>query len=364
MQRRASTLFLSTLAIPSIWMLSSCAQPTANLSATAAETALNIAPSYEWDVLSAIDPAVIKYQAKSVVFDSKSGAIGSNRQSYQSVGYQRYSSNLIIYGLVTRNTSLVEAGIKVAEYAFAHQNEDGSFEDNSTKTGVSTPTSVAFFLQDLGRSLLLCEQSSWFQTSQKTDRLRIRLNQLLPLTNRSLDWLMKQQAELIKGDGAGRATNRLFFDSLAFYLTGKALRSNRAVAVGEQFAKLALQQQAEAGFFLENRGQDSSYQGVSLSKALLLLTNLKPESSGLRRQLWLAIQKGVEWQLSSVLQTGEISADGNTRVYPGGEIYLKKEKKIDYLASVLALNYYSAISRNRDVQSTANRILLYYRTGG
>jgi hypothetical protein len=346
-----------------MWVLTSCSQSfSAPTTVSQATSNLSQAGSTsELNVLSAIDPGLIEYQAKSVVIDTRTGAIGSNRSGYQSVGFQRYSSNLIIYGILMRNISSIDAGLKVAEYAFTYQNQDGSFKDASKKTGVSTPTSVAFFLQDLGHSLLLCQQSSWFQTSPKTANVRRRLNNLQAPTNRSTNWLLGKQRELLQSDGAGRATNRLFFDALAFYLTGKALRINQAVSVGERFARSALEQQSGAGFFLEKQGQDTSYQGVSLNKALVLLTNLKP-GADLRTSLLQAIQRGVNWQLPFILPTGEISTTGNSRVYPGGETYQGKEKKVDYLASVLALSYYSVVSGNQDARNTANRILAFYQT--
>ncbi|MEH1860697.1 MAG: hypothetical protein V7L21_22475 [Nostoc sp.] len=307
-------------------------------------------------------PNLLSFYAKIVVLDSNNGSIGPNRNGYMSVGSQRYSTNLIAYGLVTKNVDLIETGIRTIEYAFTYQNDNGSFPDYSPGNfGGANPSSVAFFYHDLGQSLLLCKESKWFQRSKETAKLRVRLNKLLIPTSTSLTWLIEQKQLLLKGDGNGRATNRLFIDALAFYLAGKYLNRSDAVMLGEYYAKLALQQQTKEGFFLEKRASDSSYQAVSLFKALVLYSNLEPSAISLKLSLWQGIEKGIAWQLSHILTTGEVSTAENSRVYPGGETYLGKEKHIDYVAVIMALNYYSHLSDNHFVQNIADQVFRYYR---
>lgn len=312
----------------------------------------------ELNTISKFDPNLLRTLALSIPLD-KNGAVGRNKKGYISVAFQRHSSELIAYGILTKNVKLIETGVKILEYAFAHQKPDGSFIDNSPKQSTgSRASAVAFFYNDLGHSLLLLKDSSWFQKSKETANLRVRLNKLLAPANTSLTWLMGQQKALKHYDR--NTTNRKFFDVVACYLAGKALNRKDAIKMGENLAQAVLQQQTEQGFFLEEGGYDTSYQAVSLRLALLLYTHLEPDTVSLQQDLWMAIEKGIHWQLDHILPTGEISTAGNTRVYPGGEKYFGREKKVDYKEVILALNFYSQLSGDRLTQSAADRVLTFY----
>jgi hypothetical protein len=326
------------------------------------------APEQRKDTLLLLNPELLRLYANSVVVNQKNGAIGVNRDHFINIGSQRYSSNLIGYGLVTKNVSLIDTGIKTLEYAFQHQNQDGSFQDHSPgQSGNATPGSVAFFYHDLGESLLLCQKSQWFEQSRETAELRRRFKKLLIPTATSLKWLMRQQELLIKVDGNGNATNRLFVDALAFYLVGSFLNNTSAIEIGEHFVVLALQQQTKEGFFREKRGFDSSYQGVSLFKALVLYSDWGDSNVHLRTLLWNGIQKGITWEKSRISSTGEVSTEGNSRVHPGGEIILRRvynngqtlerPKTVDYLNLIMGFNYYSHLSGDQSVQEIADLLL-------
>lgn len=333
---------------------------TNSVTATAAPTALAEAPlASEWKIISSLDPDLLRFLARSIPLN-KNGAVGRNKQGYISVAFQRHSSKLITYGILTRNVELIKSGIRVLEYGFAHQKPDGSFIDNSPRQSAgSRASAVAFFYHDLGHSLLLLKDSDWFQTSEETASLRVRLNKLMNPASTSLTWLMGQQKPLRHYDR--NTTNRQFFNVVACYLTGKALGRSDAVRLGERAAQAVLQKQAEAGFFLEEGGYDSSYQAVSLRLALLLYTRLEPDAVSLRQNLWMAIDKGVRWQLNRILPTGKVSTAGNKRVYPNGERYFGREKQVDYKEVTVALNYYSKLSGAHLAQSAANRVLNFYR---
>ena len=320
----------------------------------------------EWQVVSAFDLNLLRLLAKAHHPD-QDGAVGHNQQGYISVAFQRYSSEPIIYGVETKNVRLIETGVRAFEYAFAHQNPDGSFPYNpphavSTPTAADIASPVAGFYSDFGHSLLLLQDCEWFQKSEETANLRLRLNQLLKPATTSLIWLMGQQAALRHYDL--KTTNLLFLDAAAYYFAGKALKHSDAVKLGESFTRLALQQQTEVGFFWEKGGYDSSYQSVSLRLALWLYANLQSGAVSLKRNLWIAIEKGIGWELTRILPTGEVLTEGNARVYSGGEKYFSKEKGVDYIQVILALNYYSKLSGDLVVQRVADQVLTFKRESG
>jgi hypothetical protein len=230
-----------------------------------AQTATNPAPSMpsasEWQVISA-NPSLMRYYSRSVNVDRNTGAVGLNKQGYISVGLQRHSSQQLAYGLLTKDASLIDTSIKVLEYGFARQQSDGSFQTTplSLTTGVSAQD-TAFFFYDVGHTLLLAKNSEWFQTAPETDSLRSRLQNLSNPISNSLNWLNQQSSILQSKDKSG--TNRLFIDANAYYLVGKALGNESAIALGKNFARMSLQQQSSEGFFLERGGYDSSYNAVA-----------------------------------------------------------------------------------------------------
>jgi hypothetical protein len=329
------------------------------LAQATANTTPSLPSSSEWQVISA-NPSLMRYYSRSVDVDRNTGAVGLNKQGYISVGLQRHSSQQLAYGLLTKDISLLDASIKVLEYGFARQQQDGSFQTTplSLTTGVSAQD-AAFFFYDVGHTLLLAKNSEWFQTAPETASLRSRLQNLTNPISYSLSWLTQQSSTLESKDRSG--TNRLFIDANAYYLVGKALGRDDAIAQGKNFARMALQQQSSEGFFLERGGYDSSYNAVSLRHALLFYMNLDPNNLALRQELWQGIEKGINWQLTRIAPSGEVLTDGNSRISPGGEEYALtgSEKKVDYKEVILALDYYAKLTGNAVVQDAANRVRNY-----
>jgi hypothetical protein len=328
-----------------------------------AQTTANPAPSIplvaEWQVISA-NPSLMRYYSRSVDVDRNTGAVGLNKQGYISVGLQRHSSQQLVYGLLTKDISLLDTSMKVLEYGFARQQQDGSFQTTllSLTTGVSAQD-AAFFFYDVGHTQLLAKNSEWFQTAPETASLRSRLQNLTDRISYSLSWLTQQSSTLQSKDRSG--TNRLFIDANAYYLVGKALGRDDAIAQGKNFARMALQQQSSEGFFLERGGYDSSYNAVSLRHALVFYMNLDPNNLALRQELWQGIEKSINWQLTRIAPSGEVLADGNSRISVGGEEYALtgSEKKVDYKEVILALDYYAKLTANAVVQDAANRVRNY-----
>jgi hypothetical protein len=315
----------------------------------------------EWQVLSKIDRDLLAFLASTGVIDQNSGALGQNRSGFISAGYQRYGSRFVTYGILTENVQLIDLGLRSIEYALRYQNADGSFIDYLPGVnGVSHPGSVAFYLHDTGHSLVLCKNSKWFQQSPETAALRARIERLKTPLTKSLNWLIAREADLIRGDGNGNGTNRLWVDANAYYLMGRALNRTDSVRLGEKIANLALQQQNAAGAFLEKKGFDSSYQAVSLHQALIFYTNLSSQANQ-RPIVWEAIQRGMRLEYRYLLPNGEVETKGNTRVYTGGESYLGYEKSVDYLAVVQSLRYYYELTQDINIKNAADRSWAYYR---
>ena len=93
------------------------------------------------------------------------------------------------------------------------------------------------------------------------------------------------------------------------------------------FNSWVLAKQNPVGFFPEGDGFDSTYNGVSIRLGIVLLGILSSQEA-IGGRLKKSVSCSVQWQASRVLDTGEISLQGNTRVYPGGETFLGSKKQV------------------------------------
>lgn len=60
------------------------------------------------------------------------------------------------------------------------------------------------------------------------------------------------------------------------------------------------------------------------------------------------------------LATGEISTDGNTRVYPGGEGFLGEEKQVAWIDTLLSFYYMFHLTAQPEYLQLAEKIKLFY----
>jgi hypothetical protein len=293
------------------------------------------------------------------------GAIGFNYPTWYSLGEQRRSSVFVLKGLVSRDTSMLSTGVAVMEFSFAHQLPDGSFRytpppgsGNATKT--SDPVGTAFFYADLGHSLELLDESTWFQTSPETSALRQRVEALRTGIGRGLDWLLEpaQMTQLQQTGHSG--TNRWTFGINGLVLVGQWASDQSAVQQGMRLLQDVLGSQQPDGTFPERGGFDSSYQGVTLSNLVVLDLHLSAGDSSVKPSLQSAIARGVDRERRAIQADGQIVTLGNTRVFCGGETFLGKPKGGDYQGVVTAFLYDSAIRNDAALASAAQSVASHY----
>ncbi len=309
------------------------------------------------EVLKRFDPAILAHLARAPQPDAN-GAIGNNKPTYIQAGLQNESAWIVPDALVRKDTSELDKALRIIEYTFKHENPDGSFEfhvgtSGTADTALSRAGEVAFFYADLGQTLSLVRESSWFQHGSQTAALRRRVDALRPSAQRGLDWLITQ-APVLATDQA--AVNRTLNYGLAYYLVGKSLGRRGAMAVGVSFLKDALNRQQADGTFPEAGAFDSSYQGVSLYLAQIFYLELQPAQVALRRRLWRAIGTGVVRENAAIGIAGGVSTAGNTRIASNGERLFGEVKRIDGRSLTLALLYYAHLTGNKQAQSRADAI--------
>jgi hypothetical protein len=314
------------------------------------------------DLLGLLDVVFLQKLANSVR-PAPSGAVGENQASFDQVGVQNQSSFVVPDALVERNREELDNALKVLEFGYAHMRPDGSFEYADTGRSGAPPTaltqdsSAAFLMYDTGHSLCLLRESSWFQSDPDVADERQRVAVLETKARTAITRLVSE-ADVLRTDRL--AVNRTINYAMAYYLNGKALNHADALAAGRNFIDNALGRQTAAGVFTENSGFDSSYQGVSLFHAQVLLLEMLPEDEALRKRLWSGVVRGMQREMETVQADGTVGTVGNTRVSAQGERVFGVTKSIDTRSVSLALMYYAYATGDQNLQRTARAVAARY----
>ncbi len=280
------------------------------------------------------------------------GASQNNRVGrWVTVNYQIGTDRLVTAGLHEHNPQYIADALNVADYAFAHQNPDGSFIDAKPSEQVGA---TGGFILYLSHSLLMLQQSPWFQGSPDTATLRARAQSLYRPLSAALNWFLPQ-ANILRADRV--ATNRILSYGTEYYLAGKLLGNTAALNLGRWFIEEGLNKQFPDGTFPEVGGFDSSYQNVSLLLGQVIFLQM-PATDPLRDRLWTAIQRGAVRELRNLMPSGEISTAGNTRIHPVPGA--PGQHQLDRHTAVLAQAYYAAITGDPQARQNVQLILGHY----
>jgi hypothetical protein len=277
------------------------------------------------------------------------GAVGRNMKSFSDVAAQRGAGYLIMRGIVERNAALVDGGVRALEYAFARQNAAGYFENGRGVAPEKAVEADAFFLQAFARSYLILRDSEyWPQFGARLERLR-------PNLLRAMSWLSGQSQELLREDR--NATNRLWFDAIAFTLSGMILDDHLLVQIGEDFIGEGLRRQQPDGSFIEHGGFDTSYQAVSIINVEVLL--VYASNTQMASRLHECLMRALAWERPRIRPDGSVEIAGNARTGLGQETFLGQPKEVNYPEVALALFYASAITRDQDLLHSAEAVVEY-----
>lgn len=297
------------------------------------------------------------------------GALSRNKEGYFSVRFQMSMSKLTDLAITRERMDALQEYRKALEYSFAHQHSGGSFqlklpEELQHDPSVSSPTkgdtvsAVAFFGYALSISLNSLKESLWFVNNKDLSEIKSDIELYRPSIEKTLHYLTDH--ELILKQADAEAPNRLLFDAIAFYGLGKYTGNAAAQVLGIEFLNLALEQTHEEGYFIEGGGWDSSYNGVAIKLGLELFSMLSPDHPT-KKVLENRLVRAATWQETRILATGEISTEGNTRVYPGGESFLGQEKEVDAEKTIKAFYYFSVLTGKERYKKLADSILDYYQ---
>jgi len=238
---------------------------------------------------------------------------------------------------------------KSIEAMFATQVEDGGFAGGG-KPGDLPPLVYAirvenayFFLQELGRALLLVQASPLASAFQE------RIAALLPKVRKTGDFIQGGYFTILPK--VGHTANRLIIAAKAFGLCGLLLADERMMASSQKLIKLALERRDAEGVFLERGGRDSSYNAVVILMGQHLLMYVP------NAELEAAIKQAMRWQKTRIKPTGEIEIVGNTRTGTGKELAGSGGiKQVNYREVAEALWYYGRLHDEPETVRLAEQV--------
>lgn len=272
------------------------------------------------------------------------GAVGRNARKYEHAAHQRDVIWLAMRAVIENDSPAMEDVIRALEYGFSWQTPRGNFENARGASAVKAVGADAFFLQSYCRIHDLIMNSPFAE--EHAGRLAAMNAQLAP----AVDWLKRNPEELLRQDR--NATNRLFFDAMALGLCGQIIGDREAIALGVQFAEMALANQRADGTFNEHGGFDSSYQAVSLLNIVGLTQNME---SIPRAALLQSFAQAAAWLKTRIDKDGNVMTKGNERTGVGRE----GNKDVNYVEVMTALFFAGYILNQSEYNELGERVANY-----
>lgn len=223
--------------------------------------------------------------------------------------------------------------------AFARQTKAGDFGNS--------PTSTAFWLAELSRSLLVVQQSAL------APRFKDRIEALKPSLDKALRWLVKQRSRMLFDDRA--APDRLFAEAEAFLFCGRLLGDASLMKLSQDFLDAGLKSYRTAdGAFLENNGTDSGYQAACLVRLQEILLQSPDTPIG------DVIAKAMQWQLAHLGPDGGVRVDGKPGLFARSKLIMGPEKTVNVGEISLALLYHYGRTGDAKTLATVEQLQKRY----
>jgi PKD repeat protein len=311
------------------------------------------ATSTEYQILSNNLQANVEYSKLTWTDMASSGAWGVNAQwengtsSKWYIEQQRYGEGLIIQGLLHNDTNSLNAGFKAFDWGFAHQAADGSF------SGTQDPFhSTSMFVEAVAHASLLISQSPYAAQYQA------KVSSYAAKLYKAANWMA---SPTVWNNGLlndAPYTHRRYVVADALALTGKLVGGDsRLMSLAQSEINDGLSLQWANGVNPELGGYDSSYQTFGLALAERWATYFPSDSH--TPKVNAMIEKGLAWEATMILPTGEISMAGNSRsgteIGPSGTV-----KTVDWKSAMDAFAYWFQVTGNSSWQNDARDIAEFY----
>ncbi|MEO9801630.1 MAG: hypothetical protein ABJF04_00210 [Reichenbachiella sp.] len=322
----------------------------------------------EVDFINLISNVPENVLTKFIDYPDENGALGRNKEGYIHVRSQVAMTYLVEEAIRSENEETLDAYVQNLNYSFSRQTEAGDFEfvappdapNNQAPPATRLANETAIYAYGLGASLLLLEQSEWYNQLADNHSAKMSIADL----NEEIDLLLqylKTNIELLR-EGDGMSPSRLFYDVIAIYLLGGYLQDEEGAKLSlPMLERVFAAHNSTEGYFTEAGGWDSSYNGESIKLGLELYALLSGEEHAtIRTRLMETVTCAANWQAGRISETGEISTEGNSLIYPGGESMGGMEKKVDVEKTTRAFSYMNYLASDESYAELNKKILEFY----
>ncbi len=261
------------------------------------------------DFSPAFDRILYSHPAALVRGVAPDGANGVNAEWERGQGpgmyveEQRHGEEAIIAGLVRHSPKLWRLGAREFAWGFAHQGPAGNFPDTEDPFH-----STSFFVEGVAHLTLVLRRAARAGVAVPRPLLG-EVNSFVPRLHRAASWMASRGVWRAGLAGDAPYTHRRFLVASALgltaVLTGDRLLARRA----REALELGLTAQLSDGVFPELGGFDSSYQARGIVYAEHYLAWVPHALSSLAP----AIARGLAWERTRILASGEVMIVGNTR---------------------------------------------------
>ncbi len=260
---------------------------------------------------------------------------------------QRFGQSAIIAGIVKKDSSAIDAGLKAFEWGFNHQLADGSFDKTDDAFH-----STSFFVEAVARSLLLLQQSPY------ADAYKSKIETESVMANRAALWMI--QSDVLSKGKRGNApyTHRRYLVAAALGLTGKLTNDAALVQASREFIQEGIALQRDDGANPEKGGYDSSYHAVGLDYAERWYIYLSDDA--MAPAVRAMIERGLAWEETRVLASGQVSTDGNTRTAGQETGRNGAVKTVSYTSVITAFGRWGMLTADPHWTDLATRVSKYY----
>ena len=261
------------------------------------------------DFSRAFDRILYSHPAALVRGVAPDGANGVNAEWEHGQGpgmyieEQRHGEEAIIAGLVHRTPKLWRLGVREFAWGFDHQGPDGNFPDTQDPFH-----STSFFVEGVAHLILVLRRASSSGIAVPRHLLD-RVDSFVPRLHRAARWMASPSVWRAGLAGDAPYTHRRFLVASALGLTAVLTDDPLLASRAREALALGLEAQRGDGVFPELGGFDSSYQ----ARGIVYAEHYLAWVPGAPKALAPAIARGLRWERTRILPSGEVSIAGNTR---------------------------------------------------
>jgi hypothetical protein len=270
------------------------------------------------------------------------GATGVNREYELGRGpgmfieEQRHGEEAIMAGLAHHDPRLWRIGLRELDWGFAHQGPRGNFPATQDPFH-----STSFFVEAVAHLTLVLRGAAADGVTLPA-HLLARVNAFLPRLHAAARWMARPDVWRWGLAGDGPYAHRRFLVASALGLTAVLTGDRRLRDRARQALELGLAAQRPDGIEPELGGYDSSYQARGLVYAEHYLAWVFRDPLGAR--LRAAIARGLAWERTRILRSGQVCTAGNTRAN-GVMFDHNGPKRVVYPMVALALAWWGLAER-------------------